>query len=197
VALAVAAGIWVLTRRGDSGDPDAEPESPPQAGPPRAGEAPPAADDQRAAARVTPLHEVNSAGRPGGDAPVVRPGGDVPVGRLGGDAPGGHPAGNELAGGDSYRLAVPPPVPTSLWTDGYAQSVRERWRDLQLRFIDDPQYVANEAERVVDETVGALTASLNRFKGELDAWRSGPGDTEQLRTAVYRYRDFLDRLLGS
>jgi hypothetical protein len=31
----------------------------------------------------------------------------------------------------------------------------------------------------------------------LDAWRSGPGDTEQLRTAVYRYRDFLDRLLGS
>jgi hypothetical protein len=83
-----------------------------------------------------------------------------------------------------------------LWGDGYADGVRDRWRELQLRFVDDPQSVAGEAERVVDEAVAALTASVNARKQELGTWRSGGGDdTEQLRAAVARYREFLDRLL--
>jgi hypothetical protein len=170
VLLAIVAGIWVLTRKGDSAKPDEPATDVPTTGEGAMGRAVPA-DESRTTARVTPLHEVTAVGRPAGDATTT----------------------DEIG-----RVQVPPPVPSGLglWSDGYAQSVRERWRDLQLRFIDDPQFVANEAEQVVEETVEALTASLNAFKGELDAWRSGPGDTEQLRTAVYRYRDFLDRLLG-
>jgi hypothetical protein len=102
-----------------------------------------------------------------------------------------------LASGEQTLGDMPAMPPLGMWTEGYAQGVRERWRELQLRFIDDPHSVANDAEQVVEETVGALTASLNAFKSDLDAWRSGPGDTEQLRAAVHRYRDFLDRLLGS
>jgi hypothetical protein len=56
--------------------------------------------------------------------------------------------------------------------------------------------VVTEAERVVDEAVAALTASVNARKDELGGWRSGRGDdTEQLRAAVNQYREFLDRLL--
>jgi hypothetical protein len=83
-----------------------------------------------------------------------------------------------------------------LWGDGYAQDVLDRWREVQIRFVDDPQFAAGEAERVVGEAVAALTASVNARKEELSTWRSGRGnDTEQLRAAVNRYREFLDRLL--
>jgi hypothetical protein len=138
-------------------------------------------EEGRTTPRATPLHAVTTPQRPIGDLP---PNGDRP--RT--EAP------NTLTSGTQSLGDMPP---LGLWSDGYAQGVRERWRDLQLRFIDDPHSVANEAERVVEETVDALTASLNAFKNDLDAWRSGPGDTEQLRAAVHRYRDFLDRLLGS
>lgn len=131
--------------------------------------------------RTTPLHAVTTQ----------RPPVDLPGERMRGEPPAVHPSNGQSFGD------MPPMPPLGMWTDGYAQSVRERWRDLQLRFIDDPHEVANEAERVVEETVGALTTSLNSFKRDLDTWRQGPGDTEQLRAAVSRYRDFLDRLLGS
>ncbi|NJC65374.1 hypothetical protein HC028_12790 [Planosporangium flavigriseum] len=139
--------------------------------------------------RTPPLHAVNSPQRFPGELP---PPADLPR--------GGTPpmiGGTTLASSGQSFGDMPSMPPLGMWSDGYAQSVRDRWRDLQLRFIDDPHEVANEAERVVEETVEALTASLNAFKKDLDAWRNGPGDTEQLRAAVHRYRDFLDRLLGS
>jgi hypothetical protein len=85
----------------------------------------------------------------------------------------------------------------AFWADGDAQAMRERWRELQLRFIDDPQSVADEAQRLVDEAVANVTAKLNEAKDGLADWREGPGtDTERLRAAVRGYRDFLDRVLG-
>jgi hypothetical protein len=100
--------------------------------------------------------------------------------RPAGESPAQSPAGSALG----------------LWSDGYPEDVWARWRELQLRFIDDPQSVAGEAELVIDEAVASLTASVNARKDELRTWRSGSGeDTEQLRAAVNRYREFLDRLL--
>jgi hypothetical protein len=135
------------------------------------------AEDESPPVRMTGLHPVDpSAGQAG------------PPGRTGTEAP---------VTGDRSRDAVPAVPNLGLWNDGYAQNVRDRWRDLQLRFIDDPHLVADEAERVVEETVAALTSYLNKFKEELGTWRSNPSDTEELRAAVYRYRDFLNRLVGS
>jgi hypothetical protein len=81
-----------------------------------------------------------------------------------------------------------------LWGEETAQGYRDRWREVQLRFIDDPATAAREANQLVEEAVGALTAELSRQKESLSGW-SGE-DTEQLRAVVRRHRDFLDRLLG-
>ncbi|MGN9910551.1 hypothetical protein ACTMTJ_23635 [Phytohabitans sp. LJ34] len=93
----------------------------------------------------------------------------------------------------SAAPAVEEPV-AGLWGEGTAQGYRDRWREVQLRFIDDPAGAAREANQLVEEAVGALTAELSRQKESLSGW-SGE-DTEELRSVVRRHRDFLDRLLG-
>jgi len=93
--------------------------------------------------------------------------------------------------------SVPSTPVAAFWSESDAQGMRERWRELQLRFIDDPESVAGEAEQLVEEAVASLTASLNRAKQDLGSWREGEGtDTEKLRAAVRTYRDFLNRVLG-
>ncbi|MET7398636.1 hypothetical protein ABZS66_34620 [Dactylosporangium sp. NPDC005572] len=92
--------------------------------------------------------------------------------------------------------AVEPEPLAAFWADGAADGLRERWRELQLRFIDDPRSVAGEADQLVAEAVTALTAGLEEQRQRLTAWQGEGDDTERLRAAVRRYRDFLDRLLG-
>jgi hypothetical protein len=81
-----------------------------------------------------------------------------------------------------------------LWADADVDGMRARWRELQLKFIDDPQAVAGDAESLVTEAVDKLAAALNARKDELSDWR-GAEDTERLRAAVRRYRDLFDQLL--
>lgn len=87
------------------------------------------------------------------------------------------------------------PAGTS-WTEGTATGLRDRWQDLQLRFVDDPRGVLSEAQSLVAEAVQGQVTALTRQQAELDTWASGGnGDTEQLRVALQRYRDFFDRML--
>ena len=77
-----------------------------------------------------------------------------------------------------------------------------RWQRLQLQFIDDPHTVTGQAGALVDEVVTALHEAVDRRCLALQDWQSGDGvdahagDTERLRVAVRRYRDFLGQLLG-
>ena len=77
-----------------------------------------------------------------------------------------------------------------------------RWQRLQLQFIDDPHTVTGQAGALVDEVVTALHEAVDRRRLALQDWQSGDGvdahagDTERLRVAVRRYRDFLGQLLG-
>ncbi len=79
---------------------------------------------------------------------------------------------------------------------------RDRWQELQLRFVDDPHAAAGLAAALVDEVLAALRDAVDRQRSTLaDRQSDGgvdahSGDTERLRVAVRRYRDFLDRLLG-
>ena len=79
---------------------------------------------------------------------------------------------------------------------------RDRWHELQLHFVDDPHAAAGLAGALVDEVVAALRDAVDRQRSALEDSKSGDGvdahsgDTERLRVAVRRYRDFLDRLLG-
>ncbi|MGC5309642.1 hypothetical protein [Micromonospora zamorensis] len=97
-----------------------------------------------------------------------------------------RPAGSTVAAGAA----------TLLDTDT-AQGFRDRWRDVQLRFVDDPHAAAGEAQSLVEEAIQALSSALAAQKNTLGGWQdAGSADTEQLRMAVRNYRDFLDRVLG-
>jgi hypothetical protein len=82
------------------------------------------------------------------------------------------------------------------------QRFRDRWQELQLRFVDDPPAAEGQAIALVDEVVAALRDAVDRQRSALQNSQSGQGvgthsgDTERMRVAVRRYRDFLDRLLG-
>ncbi|MBM0279367.1 hypothetical protein [Micromonospora tarensis] len=87
--------------------------------------------------------------------------------------------------------------PATLLEPETAQGFRDRWRDVQLRFVDDPQGAAGEAQSLVEEAIQALSSALAAQKNTLGGWQdAGSADTEQLRMAVRNYRDFLDRVLG-
>ncbi|WP_433126793.1 hypothetical protein ACQPWW_28615 [Micromonospora sp. CA-240977] len=87
--------------------------------------------------------------------------------------------------------------PATLLDTDTAQGFRDRWRDVQLRFVDDPHAAAGEAQSLVEEAIQALSSALAAQKTTLGGWQdAGSADTEQLRMAVRNYRDFLDRVLG-
>jgi hypothetical protein len=72
----------------------------------------------------------------------------------------------------------------------------ERMRRIQLGFIDDPRKAALDANQLAGELVQACADELTRRRRELTA---EPGndqipDTERLRQAVRRYREFIDTL---
>jgi hypothetical protein len=73
------------------------------------------------------------------------------------------------------------------------QPLRDRWRDVQLRFVDDPKGATAEAAGLVDEAVDKLSQALRDHRG---SFAKGTDDTESLRVELRGYRDILDRLLG-
>lgn len=106
-------------------------------------------------------------------------------------------AGTALAGADRPTPGAVPADAATLFAPEAAQGFRDRWRDVQLRFVDDPRAAVGEAESLVEEAIEALATALREQRTRLGAWQeSGSTDTEQLRVAVRGYRDFLDRVLG-
>ncbi|RKE00295.1 hypothetical protein [Catellatospora citrea] len=84
----------------------------------------------------------------------------------------------------------------SLWPVAAAEDLRTRWQAAQLRFVDDPPAVAADLRDLVGESVRTLQESLADRQRELDdAFDEAGTDTERLRLAVQRYRDFHQQLL--
>ncbi|UQU68792.1 hypothetical protein COUCH_32690 [Couchioplanes caeruleus] len=94
--------------------------------------------------------------------------------------------------------APTPATPSAPASEGFfaaadAQGFQERWRDVQLRFVDSPKEATDEAAKLVEEAVDRLTASLRSRKEGI----AGDGDdTEALRVQLRGYRDILNRILG-
>ena len=113
-----------------------------------------------------------------------------------GDTSGAEPARAPSDGNLPPGQGVNDPV-AALWASDLVERYRAQWRDLQLTFVDDPNHAMSAAASLVDEAVAALTNTLNAQKQALDGWQVTRGeDTEVMRVALRRYRDFLDRLLG-
>ena len=84
-----------------------------------------------------------------------------------------------------------------LWPVADAEAIRERWREVQLRFVDDPGTAADEAGKLVDDAARVLVTTIESRRSELGGWRDNPtGDTEQLRLVVQGYREFMDQVPG-
>jgi hypothetical protein len=97
----------------------------------------------------------------------------------------------ERAPGDLDESAI------ALWPDGTAERLREQWRDLQVRFVDDPTGAVAGAKDLVTEAVQDLADALLAAQAELDPYKSTDrADTESMRVAMRRYREFLDRVLA-
>ncbi|GAB1692562.1 hypothetical protein [Krasilnikovia sp. M28-CT-15] len=83
--------------------------------------------------------------------------------------------------------------PGTLFAAADTQGLQERWRDVQLRFVDSPKEATAEAAALVEEAVDKLTAGLRSRK---DSLGGESDDTEALRVQLRGYRDILNRILG-
>lgn len=93
--------------------------------------------------------------------------------------------------------ATPVERPVALWSDEDADRLRGQWRELQSQFIDDPAAAVAGAQALVTEAVQELADTLLTVQQELDPHRAGEQvDTEAMRLAMRRYREFLDRVLA-
>ncbi len=86
-----------------------------------------------------------------------------------------------------------------LFGDDQVDRFRNRWRELQADFVDDPKQAVRGADELVDEVMRTLSEIFAEHKNELKGqWQDdGPGETEELRVALRRYRSFFDQLLNA
>jgi hypothetical protein len=87
----------------------------------------------------------------------------------------------------------------SLVDDDRATGFRERWNDIQGRFVDEPQSSVQEADQLVSEVIRDLEDSFAAQREGLERQWQGGGEasTEDLRVALQGYRSFFVRLLGA
>jgi len=73
---------------------------------------------------------------------------------------------------------------------------RARWDVIQQGFVDDPRNAVTEADSLVDDVLKNLADSFDRQRQGLEQqWSGGEPSTEDLRSALQRYRAFFQRLL--
>lgn len=79
------------------------------------------------------------------------------------------------------------------------EDLRGRWDEIQAEFVDDPRASVKEAHAMVAEIVNELTDRFTNERASLESqWnRDEQPNTEALRIALQRYRDFFNRLLGT
>jgi hypothetical protein len=120
--------------------------------------------------------------------------GAAPAERVSGDDPANaeteRPVGTEPAGDEH---------PEPLLGDEDTESFQARWRDIQVRFVDEPRDSVKDADGLVAELMQRLAGSFseerNRLEGEWE--RGSEVSTEDLRVALKHYRSFFNRLLSA
>ncbi|MGZ9184305.1 MAG: hypothetical protein ACXW6R_06335 [Candidatus Binatia bacterium] len=85
-----------------------------------------------------------------------------------------------------------------LFADGVDQDFRNRWREIQTGFVDEPRLAVEQADQLVAQLMQGLAQSFSTERGKLEKqWEASEKvSTEELRVAFTRYRSFFDRLLA-
>jgi hypothetical protein len=75
---------------------------------------------------------------------------------------------------------------------------RNRWREIQAGFVDEPRNAVERADELVAELMQKLAQSFSQQRNELEKqWDASENvSTEDLRVALTRYRSFFERLLS-
>ena len=141
-------------------------------------------------------HDAGGSGGPGGgqDGPGGSAGG--PGGGAGG---GGTPAGSySQAHGEGVGTGGNDQKHVQVLDQGRAEDLRNRWNQVQSAFVDQPQQAVNDADQLVGEVLDEVSRVFREQRAELEkGWSTHeePG-TEDMRQALFRYREFFDRLLS-
>ena len=100
--------------------------------------------------------------------------------------------GAEAEPGDEER---PEPLLANEETDSF----QSRWKEIQVRFVDDPRDSVKDADGLVAELMQRLAGSFSEERNRLESeWeRGGDVSTEDLRMALRHYRSFFNRLLSA
>jgi hypothetical protein len=78
-----------------------------------------------------------------------------------------------------------------------AVDFKARWEVIQQGFVDDPRNAVTEADKLVDDVLKRLAASFDQqHQGLEKQWSDGEPSTEDLRSALQKYRAFFQRLLA-
>jgi hypothetical protein len=89
-----------------------------------------------------------------------------------------------------------------------ATKLRDRWRGIQLDFVDDPGRSVEEADELLRQAAMQITQGIEASRQALAGARrpssppTGAADdhgasTEQLRTTLQQYRDLMNRILNT
>jgi len=84
-----------------------------------------------------------------------------------------------------------------LFSANERNDLKQRWNEIQARFVDEPRGAVEEANTLVSELMDRLVSSFLEQRARLeDQWERGDDvTTEDLRTVLMRYRSFFGRLL--
>jgi hypothetical protein len=129
-------------------------------------------------------------------APKPSPSAEAAVPDGGMPAPDRAAAPPAEADPDQVTESSTPHEQREVWDRAQADGYRDQWRELQLRFVDDPSGATKEAADLVDDAVQALTASLQQQTRAIADQNAGNGaDTESQLSALREYRALFNRLL--
>jgi hypothetical protein len=84
-----------------------------------------------------------------------------------------------------------------LLSAGDGEGFKQRWEEIQVRFVDEPQASVKDADGLVQELMQRLADNFAQERSRLDEqWDRGEeASTEDLRTALQQYQSFFRRLL--
>jgi len=112
-----------------------------------------------------------------------------------------QPAPHDDAASDERERAQPSADehPEPLLDNEETASFQDRWRDIQVRFVDQPRDSVKDADGLVAELMQRLARSFSDERGRLEGeWERGSEvSTEYLRVALKHYRSFFNRLLSA
>lgn len=73
---------------------------------------------------------------------------------------------------------------------------RRRWEEIESRFVDDPAGATKDADDLLGDTMDRVTDRWHEHRSALRERWDDDASTEELRTALKRYRSAFEGLLS-